>query len=185
MWRFARNALIVFGTAIGAAWTVANVIGLYYAKVYLFDQPALNISMRAEQIGAPDEHKHIVVTVSFDNHGIRPYEIPLKDVRPITIAAVTRDEGNELAYEITKQISLKGVFPGDATKPPRVRDMVALVFDPGEKGTYSAVAAVPGPGLYFLEFSVQAPYRSLFLDYILRRPAEPIWLLANAYVHVK
>ena len=186
MWIVTRNALIVFGTVIGAGWTVANIVGLYYAKVYLFDQPALNPTMRAEQIGTHDAYKHVVITVSFDNHGIRPYEIPLKDIRPITIAKVARNEQNEPTYEITKQVSLKGVFPtNDKSKPMQVRDMVSLVFDPGEKGTYSALALLPEAGLYFLEFSVQAPYRSLFLDHILRKPDDPIWLITNAYVHVQ
>jgi hypothetical protein len=182
---YAKNATIVIGTALGAAWTIANVVGLYYAKVYLFDQPALTLSLRAEQMGLAEEPRQIVVTVSFDNHGIRPYEIPIKDVRPITIARVTRSERDEAAYEIIRQVSLPGVFPGDGTLPMHVRDMRELVFDPGEKGSFSTLAFVPAPGLYFVEFSVEAPYRSLFLDYILRRPAEPIWILANAYVHVK
>jgi hypothetical protein len=185
MWRVARSGIIIFGTAIGAAWTIANVVGLYYAKVYLFDQPALTLSLRAEQIGAPDDTKHIVVTVSFDNHGIRPYEIPLQSQKPITIAKVGRTDQNELSYEIVKQVSLPGVFPGDKTQPMHIRDARELSFDPGEKGSFSTAALVPGAGLYFVEFSALVPYRSLFLDYILRKPPDQIWIVANGYVYVK
>src|SRR5262249_45346472 len=156
----------------------ANVVGLYYAKVYLFDQPALTLNLRAEQAGTSEDSREIVITGSFDNHGIRPYEIPIPEVKPITIAKGTRSGKDEATYEIIKQVSLPGVFPGDKAQPMHVRDMRELVFDPGEKGSLSAVAFVPAPGLYFVEFSVEVPYRSLFLDVILRRPAEPIWILA-------
>jgi hypothetical protein len=178
-----KGLVIFFGTLIGALWTVANVVALYYAKVYLFDRPALSLVMHAAQFEAGEASRQIVVTIEFENSGIRPYRLELKGEKPITLARATVEAGKEVQYEVLQRLSLPSAY----TEAGQVviHDINGMLFSPGEKGRMSTVVPVPGPGLYFVEFNAAAPYQSLLFERLLGKTQTPSWLTANSFVAVK
>src|SRR5437762_9548760 len=78
-----KRLLVYFGSILAAAWTVGNIFALYWAKVYLFDRPALIIMANGTQVPRSDDVKQMVVTLEFENNGIWPYELLLKAKKPI------------------------------------------------------------------------------------------------------
>ena len=186
-WALLKGLIIIGGSLIAAVYTVANVFALYYAKAYLLDRPALTVSMQVEQISASDEHRYLLVTLAFENNGVRPYDLTLKGLKPITIAKVTKNGDGELSYQLVKQISLPSVYPDG--KSVVIHDINGIIFSPGEKGKNAVATALPEAGLYFVEFNAAVAYRSLIGAYLWDRIAsarpEPSWLSANGYVYLK
>ena len=186
-WAHLRSLIIVCGSLLAAVYTVANVLALYYAKVYLIDRPALTVNMQVEQIGSTEDQRYLMVTLAFENNGVRPYDLTLRGLKPITIARVTGGLDGEPSYKLLKQISLPSVYPDGASVV--IHDINGIIFSPGEKGKSAVATAVPEPGLYFVEFNAAVAYRSLIGEYLWNRiastPAEPSWLSANGYVYIK
>jgi len=186
-WALFKSLIIVCGSLLAAGYTVANILALYYAKAYLIDRPALTVGLEVAQIGSTDEQKYVLLTLTFENNGVRPYDLTLKGLKPITIARATRTADGELSYQVVKHISLPSVYPDGASV--RIHDINGLIMSPGERGKSTVATTVPEAGLYFIEFNAAVAYRSLIGEYVLSRLAntqpEPSWLSANGYVYVK
>jgi hypothetical protein len=71
-WAHLRGLIIVCGSLLAAVYTVAKVLALYYAKVYLIDRPALTVNMQVEQIGSTEDQRYLMVTLALENNGVRP-----------------------------------------------------------------------------------------------------------------
>jgi hypothetical protein len=142
--------------------------------------------MQVGEIGQVEGERYVLIALEFENGGVRPYDLTLKGLKPITITKVVRNADGELSYRLVKQISLPSVYPDGNSVV--VHDINGMFFSPGEKAKGSAATAVPEPGLYFVEFNAAVTYRSLIGEYVLSRivktEAEPTWLSANGYVHV-
>jgi hypothetical protein len=179
-----KRLLVFFGSVLAAAWTVGNIFAIYWAKVYLFDRPALIMVASGTQVPRGDDVKQMVVTLEFENNGIWPYELVLKAKKPITIAVVKDGGQGEPDHAFIKQISLPSVYPGKDGSTV-VQDINGLRLSPGEKSRMSVATSVPGQGLYFVEFNLEIPYKSLFMDRIVRSENRPIWITANTYVYIK
>jgi hypothetical protein len=65
------------------------VLALYYAKASLIDRPALTVNLQVEQIGPTEDQRYLLVTLAFENNGVRPYDLTLKGLKPITTARAT------------------------------------------------------------------------------------------------
>ncbi|HXE68036.1 MAG TPA: hypothetical protein VN523_01690 [Hyphomicrobiaceae bacterium] len=186
-WAHLKSLIIVCGSLLAAVYTVANVLALYYAKAYLIDRPALTVNMQVEQIGPTEAQRYLLVTLAFENNGVRPYDLTLKGLKPITIASVTVGLDGEPSYRLLKQISLPSVYPEGQSVV--IHDINGIIFSPGERGKNAVATAVPEPGLYFVEFNAAVAYRSLIGEFLWNRivnaTPEPSWLSANAYVYIK
>lgn len=193
--RYVKSLVIVFGTLLGGGWVVANFFGLYYAKLYLFDRPAMTINLHATQLATDDSSKQLVITLELENNGIRPYEIPLTGVAPITIVRISKDkqdggsyEEGELSYQVVKSISLPSVYPEGKDGAPIVRNPRGLRLSPGQKGRYAVTTLLPGPGVYFVEFTGATPYWSSLewvADKLAGRPGRTVYFSASAIAHVR
>jgi hypothetical protein len=128
-----------------------------------------------------------LVTLAFENNGVRPFDLTLKGLKPITIARVTGSLDGEPSYRLLKQISLPSVYPDGQSVI--IHDSNGIIFSPGERGKHTVATAVAEPGFYVVEFNAAVAYRSLIGEYlwnsIAKAPPEPSWLSANGYVYVK
>ena len=105
-WALLKGLIIIGGSLVAAVYTVANVFALYYAKAYLLDRPALTVNMQLEQIGSSDEHRYLPVTLAFENNGVRPYDLTLKGLKPITIGKVSKNGEGELSFLSAREADL-------------------------------------------------------------------------------
>jgi hypothetical protein len=129
-----------------------------------------------------------------ENTGVRQYEVMLDKKLPIVIVRITKDqpEGtstkeDDLFYQVVKSISLPSVFP-DKDGQPTVRNPKAFRVGPGQKGKHSVTTLVPGPGVYFIEFTGEVPYWSVLewvVDKVMGRPPQSIYFTARTIVQVK
>ncbi len=193
--RYVKSLIIVLGTLIGGGWVVANFLGLYYAKLYLFDRPTITMDLRATQLATGDNDKQIVITLEMENNGIRPYVLALENVLPIKIVRITKDrpdgvshENDQLFYQVVKSISLPSVYPDEKDGAPIIRNPKALRVSPGQKGKYSVTTLLPAPGVYFVEFTGASPYASFLewvADKIAGRPSRTLYYTASTIAYVR
>jgi hypothetical protein len=192
--RYIKGLIVVFGTLLGGMWVVANFFGLYYAKLALFDHPTVTMELRAAQVATDHSDKQIVITLEMENSGVRQYEVMLERKSPIVIVRITKDqpEGkstheDNLFYQVVKSISLPSVYP-DKDGQLIVRNPKAFRIGPGQKGKHSVTTLVPGPGVYFIEFTGEVPYGSVLewvVDKVVGRPTQNLYFSASTIAHVK
>jgi hypothetical protein len=146
----------------------------------------LTVNLQVEQIGPMEDQRYLLVTLAFENNAVRPYDLTLKGLKPITIARVAGGLDGEPSYRFLQQIS-PSVYPDRASLV--IHDSNGILFSPSERGKNAVATAVPEPGLYFVEFNAAVAYRSLIGEFLCNRIAkatpEPSWLSANAYVYMR
>jgi hypothetical protein len=174
---------------IGALVVVANIFLGYYAKLYLIDKPAISLQLHASQLSMAEGDKGVLVTVDFENTGIREYVLPLVDeheneLKPIKISKISRKgQSSEISYDLINEVCLPSSFPEGKDHEWTFRCVHSHTLEPRAKGSVNAVAAVPGSGLYFVEFNVREPYCSVWLRAF--GPCKATYSYATAVVEVK
>jgi hypothetical protein len=187
-WRVTKNLIIIIGSLLAASWTVANLALLYYAKLYLFDRPALTISAEASQLPAEGNDKNVLVNLRLENNGVRPFRFDFDKEKPIVVIKADRGSDGEFRYTVVKDLSLPSSFPEGENGKLIVRDIKALTIAPGEVHRQAVLATVPVAGTYIFEFSVVSPYRGVW-EWIGHKlslpPSPPTYSFTSAAVTVK
>jgi hypothetical protein len=187
-WRFLKNLIVVVGSLLAASWTVANLALLYYAKLYLFDRPALTISAEASQLPTEGNDKHVLINLRLENSGVRPFGFDFTKEKPIVVIKADRASDGEFRYTVVKDVSLPSSFPEGENGKLIVRDIKGLTVAPGEVHRQAVLAAVPASGTYIIEFSVLSPYRGTW-EWISRQlslpPSPPLYSFTSTVVAVK
>ena len=159
---------IIIGGSLSPPFRRRQCAALYYAKAYLIDRPALTVNLQVEQIGSTDESRYLLVTLAFANDGVRPYDLTLKELKPITIARVTKQLDGEPSLSAREADLAAERLSG---RPPLIHDINGISLAPAREDKNAVATAVPEPGLYFVAFNAAVAYRSLIGEFLWNRIA--------------
>ena len=80
-------------------------------------------------MSATEDQRYLLLTLAFENNGVRPYDGTLGGLKPITIARVTGGLDGEPSYKPLKQISPPSGYPDGAAVV--IHDIDGIIFSPG------------------------------------------------------